>query len=114
MEKDSSRVETSKIYDLLVGKRGVMILGKDFMMVNYGNDFYLKDRTIIISGSTKSYESFSPKKDFPANVLFKEEGAHLAAVNVSHIEDCLYRNSDLDFDGLIKLLKTRGMKFERR
>lgn len=105
----------TELYNLLTQDKPTWIDGRDFVAFNYGKTPYTPDtRMIKIRSEQVSYETSTPKKDFPDNVRFNRLNYKMPFVNVDHVGDIIREKVSLSLDEAISTLQKEGWEFEGR
>ena len=107
----------TSLYNAITGDKAAFIEGPDFVALNYGPTYPSGGvRWVKISGAKISYDSSTPVKKFPKKVYFEKiEQAYMGLVNASHISDYspLSLKTKLNLEGLVDLLQSKGISFEK-
>ncbi|MDO8516771.1 MAG: hypothetical protein Q7S33_01480 [Nanoarchaeota archaeon] len=116
--KKSDKIEPTnqELYSAIIGNRAAMIFGKDFSVLNYGENYgnILNGgkRLIRISGSKKSFEFSADEKEIPNNLYFNTKPPYLKLSEASHVNNLQSFYTSFSLDQLVEILQKKGIKFE--
>lgn len=106
-------ISPDEIYQTITAETGTLITGSDFIAMNYGRqygeDHLDHHRTILISGTSRSYMSTTQGNLFPRETYFQRYAPNISMKKISNAPDFISVRTEMTLDEVVRVLRRNGM-----